>query len=245
MRIARVLKRSLTDPLLDALAGEADPSTRKFFLSVLAAFRTDIVPEAARRLNDARWYVVRNMIYLIRECGGIQHVGRVKPLAKHPDKRISVEATKTLLHFGIPGAFPYVRFFLQSKDLELRDQIIRLAGAYKVREAVPYLLEILERKDLFGIELHYKLSVVRALGEIGDPRALDALMRLCRARSLLYRSRMEEIRGEILKSLSQYPPASVRPLLERGLTSRDKEIRTMSEKFLRNKGEGHDREGPN
>ncbi|MCL4474624.1 MAG: HEAT repeat domain-containing protein [Nitrospirae bacterium] len=236
VRLAGALKRHLADSLFDALAEEKDPSIRKFLLSVLTGFRTDILPEAVRRLNDERWYVVRNMIYLIRECGGVKYVNQVKPFAKHGDKRISVEAVKTLLHFNVPGAFPYVRLYLQSRDLELRDQVVRLIGMYRVKEAVPYLLEILEKKGLFGTEWYYKISVVKALGDIGDPRALDTLTRLYQSKTMLYKSAMEELKVEIFKSLSNYPPAAVKSLLEQGLTSKEKEIKAISEKLLKHKG---------
>lgn len=239
VRLAGVLKRYLADQLFDTLAEEKDPSIRKFLLSVLIGFRSDILPEAVRRLNDERWYVVRNMIYLIRECGGVKYVNQIKPFAKQEDKRISVEAVKTLLHFNVPGTFPYVRLYLQSRDLELRDQVVRLVGMYKVKEAVSYLLEILEKKGLFGTEWYYMTSVVKALGDIGDPRALDTLTRLYQSKTMLYKSAMEELKVEIFKSLSNYPQAAVKSLLERGLTSKNKEIKAISEKLLNRKGNGN------
>ena len=238
-RLAGVLKRYLADPLFDALVEEKDSSVRKFLLSVLIGFRSDILPEAARRLKDERWYVVRNMIYLLRECGGVKYVNEIKPFAKHADKRLSVEAVKTLLHFNVPGAFPYVRLYLHSRDLELRDQVVRLAGMYKVKEAVPYLLEILDKRDLFRTEWFHKTSVVKALGDIADPRALDILTRLYRSRTMLYRSSVEELKVEIFRSLSNYPQALVRPLLEQGLASKNKEIRAISEKLLKHRENGN------
>lgn len=238
-RLAGVLKRYLTDPLFDALAEEKDPSIRKFLLSVLTGFRSDILPEAVRRLHDERWYVLRNMIYLVRECGGVKYINHIRPFAKHADKRISIEAVKTLLHFNVPGAFPYMRVYLQSRDLELRDQVVRLSGMYRVKEAVPYLLDILEKKGLFGTEWSYMTSVVKALGDIGDPKALDTLTRLYQFKAMLYKSAMEELKVEIFRSLSNYPAAAVKPLLERGLTSRNREIKAMSEKLLNRKGNGN------
>ncbi len=238
-RLAGVLKRHLTDPLFDALAEERDASVRKFLLSVLKGFRRDILTEAARRLNDQRWYVVRNMIYLIRECDGVKYVNQIKTFARHDDKRIGVEAVKTLLHFKCQGTFPYVRLYLQSRDLELRDQVVRLAGMYKVKEAVPYLLGILEKKDFFGTDWFYKTAVVKALGDIGDPRALDVLEGLYQSKTILYKSAAEELRVEIFRSLANYPPTAARRLLERGLTAKNKEIRAISENLLKHKGYGN------
>jgi hypothetical protein len=70
VRLVRVLKHHLINPMLDALSNEKDPSVRKFLLFMISTFGSDAIPEAVRRLNDERWYVVRNMIYLLRESGG-------------------------------------------------------------------------------------------------------------------------------------------------------------------------------
>jgi len=121
----------------------------------------------------------------------------------------------------------------------LRDQVVRLAGMYKVKEAVPYLLEILDKRDLFRTEWFHKTSVVKALGDIADPRALDILTRLYRSRTMLYRSSVEELKVEIFRSLSNYPQALVRPLLEQGLASKNKEIRAISEKLLKHRENGN------
>jgi len=75
------------------------------------------------------------------------------------------------------------------------------------------------------------------LGDIGDPRAVDVLERLYSAKSLFFRGAMEELRLEIFRNLRNYPPLSVRPLLERGLRSENSEIRKISEEILNMKKE--------
>lgn len=237
VRLATVLKRYLKDPLLDALSAESDPAIRKFILYVLSQMRSDVLPEALRRLNDERWYVVRNMIYLIRECDGRKYVDRVKPFVKHKDKRIRMETVKTLVYFQVPGASSYVKLHLRSKDPDLRDHAVRLAGTFRMKETVPYLIELIERKDPLGTEVHNKMSVVKTLGEIGDPKAIESLSRLYQSRSLLYRGLREELKVEIFKSLKNYPLAATRQLLELGLESKNKEVRAIAEEILKAKGE--------
>jgi HEAT repeat protein len=143
-----------------------------------------------------------------------------------------MEALKTLLSFNAPGAFSSLRVYMESSDPELRDQAVKLAGSTKVKEAVPYLLRLLEKRDLVGIELAQKASIIKALGDIGDPRAVGGLERLYNGKSLLFRNAMEELRLEIIRNLRNYPSESVRPLLERALKSENNEIRKISEEML-------------
>ncbi len=233
-KLARVLRLYMMTPLLDALNEEKNSSQRKFYLSILTYMGKGILPEAVRRLEDERWYVVRNMIYLIRECNGKEHVKKVRALIKHKHKKIRLEALKTLLHFGTIDAFSYLKLFLTGKDPEIKEQAIGLSGACRIKKAVPYLLEILEKRDLLGADLNYRLLAIDALGKIGDPSAIDTLKKLYSSKYPFYKDAVAEgLRLEIIKSLNNYPPARVRPFLElAAATSKNEKIKAMCQELL-------------
>ena len=239
LRLVNLLRRYVTNPLLDVLAEEQDSAIRRFLLSVLSSIGSDVITEILKRLNDERWYVVRNMIYLIRECGSQKYAQYVRSYTKHKDRRICMEALKTLLYFNTPDALPLIKFHLRSDDLEMRDVAIKLAGSYKVKEVQPHLTEIIEKRDLFGTEAHYKISAVRALSEIGDPRSVETLKRIYKSRPLLYKSAHEALKVEIFRNLKHFPPHSVKPLLELGIRSKNKEIKSISEQLFKGGGDGH------
>jgi hypothetical protein len=225
------LKEYLQDPLLEALALEADAMVRLFFLDVLAGIGPDILGRAVQKLNDNRWYVIRNMVYLIRECGGVQYVQNIRHLAKHPDRRVSGEALRTLVHFNTTDSFSYIRHHLTGKDPQLRDQAVRLAGQYRIAAAVPYLAEILGRKD-YSAGLDHNAAVIRSLAEIGDPAAVPVLVRICQSSSLLRRTDLDALKFEIYRNIHCYATDAVRPLLEQGAASKNIEIRMISQRLL-------------
>lgn len=237
VNIARGLKYHIINPMLDALSIESDPSVRKFLLYVISTFGSDIIPEALRRLNDERWYVVRNMIYLFRECGGKRyqkpHLDHIRRLARDKNQKISIEAVKTMLEFGTPDAPSYLKHYLRSKDFDLRQQAIMLSGVYKVSDVVPYLIELLEKKDIFGAELYYKIPVVKALAEIGNPKAIDPLKRLYNSKALFYRGTLDKLKVEIFRTLQNYSPDAIKPLLDLGINSKNEEIKTICNNLLK------------
>ncbi|MGC2063628.1 MAG: hypothetical protein WA610_11675 [Thermodesulfovibrionales bacterium] len=229
--LTALLKEYLQDPLLDALALEPDAMIRRFFLDVLVVIGPDLPGRAVQKLNDERWYVIRNMVYLIRECGGVQYVQNIRHLAKHPDRRISSEAVRTLVHFNTTDSVSYIRHYLTGKDLQQQDQAVRLAGQYKVVAAVPYLVEILDRKD-YSAGLDHNAAVIKALAEIGDPSAVPVLLRICQSSSLFHRADLDALKLEIYRNLSFYSTDAVRPLLEQGAVSKNVEIRMISQRLL-------------
>lgn len=232
IRLARALRRTIIIPLFDVLDEEKDASMRKFLLSMLEAIGSDVIPLAVKRLADSRWFVVRNMICLIRDCNGKKQLDKIRKFLKHENVNVSMEALRTLLHFKTLDAIPQLRACLQSEDQGIRKGAIRLAGIYRVKEAVPYLIKYLQKRDLFGTEAYYKTDLVRALGEIGDVRAVETLGKICHARALFYRSDLEGLKVEIFRSLENYPLASVTKLVDLGLRSRNEEIHALSEKLL-------------
>jgi hypothetical protein len=235
-RLARALKHYIISPMLDALSEEPASSVRRFFLFVLSSLGKDVLPDAVRRLDDGRWYVSRNMIYLIRECGGKKYAGHVGRLAKHKNRRICMEAVRTLIHFKTPDAIPYLKMYLRSKDAALRADAVRLSGQYRVGEAVPLLAKLLQEKDMLGTESFYKIDIVKSLGEIGDPAAVKALVKVYGSKSLLYRGSLENLKLEIFRSLGNYPISTIMPLLELGSRSKDEEIRNISAALMEGGG---------
>lgn len=236
LALAVLLKAQVIPPLLDAVSDEADAASAKFLLDLLCRIGEDVVPEAAKRLDDKRLPVVRSMIYLIRECGGSSYVKRMRQFMKHPDEKVVMEALKTLLHFKTPDSISYIRFYLQGKDQELREQATRLAAIYRVKEAVPFMIEILEGKDMFGTKSIYKLSLIQALGEIGDAGVIKTFQKIYLSHAFLNRAELEKLKIEIFKSLHNYAFADIKPLLELGMKSDIRDIKMISEKLLRTRG---------
>ena len=115
-----------------------------------------------------------------------------------------------------------------------------LAGSYGIKEAVDPLLEIVEGLDLFGRRRSLRVKALKALGELGDPAALPRLRRYFRRAPFALVS-LEERRAAY-RSLPMYPPDARQPLVERGLRSRDPEIRRVCE-GLRGQRTVADREG--
>jgi len=231
LALARVLKIYLISPLLDTFSEETDPNVSKFYLYLLSNMGREVAQEAVGRLNDEREFVVRSMIVLIRECGGRSYLKYIRPFVKHKDKKICIEVVKTLLQFGTRDALSCLKTYLMSEDPDLREQAVVLSGTYKVRDMVPHLIGFLQKRDILGTESYYKIPVVRALGHIGDPRAIEPLRRLYNQKGLLFSSARNELRLEIFRNLKGYPASAIKPLLELGFRSRNKEIRSIAERL--------------
>ncbi len=210
--------------MINALVEETSQSSRKFLMTILSKLGKSVVREAKIKLDDSRWYTIRNMIILFRECNAVEEIDTIKKLCSHTHVKVALEALRTLLHFEVPEAFTYLAPYLRSNNLYIRDRAIVLAGAYKIRESVPILLELLRRKETIEKVFTKKIPIVKALASIGDTSALPSLIDIFNMKSFLFKSALEELKIEIIRTLTEYPHNAAKPLIDLGLASKNKVI---------------------
>jgi len=214
--------------LLDALIEEESRIIRRFLLDLLQHFGQEIVPETAKRLNDNRWFVKRNMLYILRDLD-VQEVSEyIRPCCQDENPKVSLIALKCLLNFRDAYAIETIRKHLASDSKVLFDQAVTLSGSFKIKEVVPDLIRILKKQEMSGAGILNKIPLVRVLGDIADPQAIGTLRELLSSRSILFRKMTEQLKEEIYKTFKNYPYELVKDLVAAGVESRNNIIRQES-----------------
>ncbi len=231
-KLTRALRWFLVPYLLDALSEEEDTSRRRFMITLLTSTRGEVIPHILKRLRDSRWYVLRNMLLLMRECHGRAHAEEIREFLDHSVPLVQLEALRTLLSFQDKHGEPAVLKFLGSEDDQLRKGAAWLAGAHRVKSSVSRLVRILKEKDLRGKKFHIKKTIIRSLGRIADASVVGDLHHLCTSPKLVRRDDYDRMRIEVFKSLHNYPLTVVKPLIDYGITSGNREIVEISIKLL-------------
>ncbi len=231
-RLSRPLRKSLMGPLLAVALDEEDENARKLFLSLLVAMGRDLIPVVMKALHSDDAGRVRMLLYLVRKCGTDSDLSVVRTLLGHKNQRIGTAAVRTLLHFKTKDSLPYLKIYLESREPEVRLEAIELAGLYRLKETVPAVEGILDRKDLLGTAHAEKVAAVRALGRMGDISILDRFSRILETRSLISKGKLEDLKLEIFRSLRNFPPEDVEPLLRLGVWSDNQEMKAISAEIM-------------
>jgi hypothetical protein len=222
--------------LLDALADAEDRKQRLRLLDLLTRLGPAVVGPAEAGLDDPRWYVVRNMLLLLRRVGDARSLQAVRACTGHPDLRVRLEAIHCLFAFERTAPEQLLGRAIHDPDVRQAAAAVDLAGQYRIAGAVGPLVACLAARDPFGKRRPVRLAAIRALAAIGDPSALDGLAHF-RARVPILRPAVEE-RRELYRSLAAYPEAARRPWIESGMRSGDGEIRRQSALLASGTGEG-------
>ncbi|MGE0155914.1 MAG: HEAT repeat domain-containing protein [Geobacter sp.] len=235
--LIQVIGRPFLDPLLDRLAEEETMSLRRFMMDRVLAFGEAARPALLERLADSRWYVLRNIIVMLRTLAPGQETDRLRPLLKHANAKVRQEVLKSLLLGGDPIAQRQVMRDLDSADRETQLTALSLVDRSSPPEMTAKLVQLLSTGGYSPVEYELKAACVQALAETGRPEALPELTKVLGSRSLLAFKTLNRLKADIVRSLDRYPSQAALPLLERLAKGSDELASLASEqlKLVRSK----------
>ena len=213
--LIRVIGRPFIDPLLDRLAVEENMSLRRFLMDRVLAFGDAARPALVARLADPRWYVLRNIIVMLRTLAPGQEADRLRPLLKNANQKVRHEVVISLLLAGDPLAQRQLLRDLDSGSRETQLAAIHLVGRAGTLEMARKLTDLLLLGGYLTDEYEFKAACVKGLAEIGRVEVLPELAKVLAARSLLANRNLNRLKVDIVRSLERYPAEAVLPLLVR------------------------------
>jgi len=139
-----------------------------------------------RQLSDSRWYVVRNVLYVL---GRIAHQGVERALGEalfHEDIRVRREAICALAEVDSPRGRAYLNSALRDPDKGIRILVAQLISRRRSDRAAGVIWSVIESTDFDGRDPEERAAFFAALGRTGSdalvPRLTASLTRGARPR---------------------------------------------------------------
>ncbi len=200
-----VLKREVTEVLLELLAEEADRSAREFFMDMLKDLGKNQLMLFGEHLSDERWYFVRNIVSILGNSKTDDAITFLYKVAGHKNVRIRQEVIKGLLSIGGKRAAGLLAKFLNDKDAEIQLMAIRGFASLEgigAHEAIP-LLAYLEGLPIKNKRKELTIEAIKALAKIGGPDAGEFLARYNRIRWWKSRKLQLELRAAAQRAMEK------------------------------------------
>jgi len=160
-RLLTTLAPSHINTLIDMMASEEDRARRRTLLDVLGREAARDPHPVIERLDDERWFVVRNLAVVLGRSGNPQCLPAVRGLLNHPDHRVRVETLRSLTSLD-GGNLDYFGEALADSHESVRQAAIAMLGVRGTAEADSLLIGALWAPNLDTDE---KERVIRVLGE--------------------------------------------------------------------------------
>lgn len=218
------------EPLLEVLSESDSRHIRRKVIKVLVEMGPIVGERAVSRLQDARWFVIRNVLVLLRKLQATPEGFDVYEFATHNDRRVRREA------FPIAVDQPALRERTLAGALADVDERMVYMALQQLRTGAPEtLVPTIVKRVIHGDRSSELRSLgARTLGPSESPLALDALIEMTTdGRTILRRHRIAQSKPEVLAALSMLAEFwSGDPRAKRVLTearrSRNPEIRSAA-----------------
>jgi HEAT repeat protein len=203
------------EPLIHRLAEESSMSLRRYYLECLYEIGDAAKAAAIQHLNDTRWYVVRNMVSLLRRFGDPAVVRHFRGIIGHSHPKVRQELIRVLFAFNRPEADNLLQKEFSSSDRERVLTAIQLAEQSRNLATIEYLRRILSITMIAADEYELKRAAVKTLGKIANPAVLPDLERILDQKSLFASTLLKRLKTDIVRSLENYRGPEAGSLLER------------------------------
>lgn len=219
------------DPMLDVLLESDSRAVRRGIFDTLQGMGPEVARLAIRRLNDTRWFVLRNMIALL---GRIEHLPDSfdpAPYLDHPDVRVRREALLLALRR------PSTRTRTLAAALADPDERMVRIGLVSLRHGVPEaVLPTLVHRVVKNPDRSAELRAlgVRMLATVRSSLVLNTLLDVATSGKTLFgRPRLAPSAPDVLvalRGLSKFWPdvEEVRELVQQAARAKDPEVRAAA-----------------
>jgi hypothetical protein len=226
------LGAEVVTPLVRSLVAASDLSARRAYRDALVELDRVGVPLLEDMIGDERWFVVRNMVGILGEIRSADAVDHFARTIRHGDVRVRRETIIALSKFGGEEAVQQLLVGLVDAEATLRSAAALGLGLTKAHTAVAPLIKRLGAET----DQEAAVEIVRALGRIGDPRAVQVLAERASGGSLFSRTPLP-IRLEAIRALGDIGGEAARAVLHRLMRDRNPEVREAAIKASEGKAE--------
>lgn len=231
--LIRTVGQPFVIPLMERLFDETNRSMRRFWFDCLGDLGEMVRDAALERLNDERWYVIRNLIIMLRGFSDQDVQRQIRRFVKHSHPKVRHEALKNLLCYHDPKVDNLLLHDLESTDPARKLAAVQIAELSSKPEIVHKLLAMLDAGSITNYDLEMKSAIVRTLAAIGNEQALPKLKEILLSASLLHPGKHTRLKTAIIHALPRFPASRVRPLLEEIAASGGKSIAPLAAEALK------------
>lgn len=163
--------------LCDLLSELSAQKLRRAVCEALTISCKDDVEILIERLSDSRWYVVRNILYIL---GRIGHQGVERALGDalyHGDARVRREAVRALGGIYSPRSRAYLNSALRDPDKGVRIIVAQSIAARRDERAAQVLMVAIEATEFAGRDADERTAFFMALGQVGSDALVPRLER--------------------------------------------------------------------
>jgi HEAT repeat protein len=231
-----LLQRNAIQPLIRLLGERQKSKTRRVICDALSEIGKNAFELFTSYMDDPRWYLVRNITYILGRIGREESLPYIQKAGIHKDPRVRREAIQALGLIGSIKAVGLLVKALTDEDARIRAMAAINLGKVGKKATLGPLLEVVQSKDFQKKEPAEMKAFFDAIGMVGGSKeSILVLQQLLERKSWFSRGKTDEIRIGAAQALAMIGNPEAVAILESGKDSKDEFIRDACLQALRSK----------
>jgi hypothetical protein len=229
----QIVAQHHAQPMLEALERAQNKDTRRLLLRVLPAAGPALMPLVRERLRSPDWFVVRNMIALLRPLGG--RSVDLFSVAQHENVNVRMEVVRNLRAMDADEqAVGILIDYLGDPEMEIRGGALTALADAKLTDRDVARLEAMALDEKRPEDA--RKAAVRALGRSGSDLAARCLFRMLEPKSLLESQATTQLRDRVAAALRTSKAPEAAALFAQALQSSTWRVRKACERAVEELG---------
>ncbi|HUL23550.1 MAG TPA: HEAT repeat domain-containing protein [Thermodesulfobacteriota bacterium] len=230
-----LLQKNSIQPLVNLLGELKNSKARRLFCDALAEIGKDSIELLIPFMEDRRWFLVRNIVYILGRIGKEESLPYIQKAFNHQENRVRREAIQALGLIGGQKTVGLLVRALTDDDVRIRCMAaINLGKTGKKAGLIP-LIEIVQSKDFYKREPVEIRAFFNGIGMAGSDEAVSVLRDLLERKSWFGRGKADETRIGAAHALAMIGTPDAIAILEEGEDSKDETLRDACTQALRSR----------
>lgn len=232
-----LFQKEVIPSVVELLASVQTMKLRRILCDILVELGRVDIETIIENLNDPRWFVVRNLIYVLGKIAGEIGEGQIArallPLVHHQESKVRKELLHVIDGMKQPTTTRLLVHFISDPDLSNRIFAMKSLSKKGVKAGFTPLLDLSASKEFDAKVLYEKKEITNAIARLGKDEAIPEIRKWLHSRWHIFKNSAKEEKGLCAAAALQRiaSPAAIDALRE-GNTSRNKTIREACRQAL-------------
>ncbi len=219
------------DPLITALGELEEYRARQIICRVLVDLARDHIELLARGLDDVKWYVVRNVVWIMGEIGDPKIINYLKRTIRHPDYRVRYETLNAAARVKAEEAGDFMVLALSDPDFKIQALSLKYMMKHNYKRALAAIENVIKDKTFKNRPPELIREFLEAYAELGQTRALPYLKTLL-GKKMFASSSDERMRHYAALALGHINNQEAVLMLRKLASSKDSRMASIATKAL-------------
>ena len=228
-----LLDKKAIPPFVKVLAEIKTPLGRKKVIEALVFLGRQDIGTLATALNDKRWDVVRNIIYILRKIKNKGAIEYLLKALKNEDPRVRKEVVKALAELGGQEILKPLKEHLDDPDVGVRIESVRAIGNTGSIAPKRIILDKISDKMFKERDFEEKKIFYEILSKWNDAEVFGFLIRILRKGSFLWWDKNYDERACAAFCLGLLGNKDAIPYLQKYSLSKNKLLREFAQSAIK------------